>query len=160
MEHDLDVGPTVRTLSIICAAILMSVPVYAIIAILLNGSGAGGFPPEAVPRPVVPVLVVAAALLLLSAPSIGRAVRRPSRDMTGGATDSPAHRLERFRTGHIMAFALRETAAILGLVVTLVTGNVNWVLGLGAAAMIAMLLGWPRRADARRLVKSDAAPLE
>lgn len=160
MEHEFDITPTIRLLNGVCIAIFLSVPVYVVIAVLLTEGEAGTFPSEALPAALVPVLIVVAALLLLAAPAIGNAIKRPERDMTGGAAGTASQRLERFRTGHIVAFALRETAAILGLVLTLVTSNLDWVLILGAATMVAMLLGWPRAAAARRLVKSDAAPLD
>ena len=45
----------------------------------------------------------------------------------------------------IIAFALREAAAIMGLVLSLLTGDIRWVAGFAAVAAVAMLMGWPRR---------------
>jgi hypothetical protein len=37
------------------------------------------------------------------------------------------------------------------------TGDLRWCVGLAAAAVLAMLLGWPRRADMQRLAGDPAA---
>jgi hypothetical protein len=42
-------------------------------------------------------------------------------------------------------------------VITLLTGDLRWCLVLSAAAVLAMLLGWPRRADMVRLAGDPAA---
>ena len=47
--------------------------------------------------------------------------------------------------------------AIVGLVITMLTGDLRWCLALAAAALLAMLLGWPRRADMARLAGDPAA---
>jgi len=56
-----------------------------------------------------------------------------------------------------VSFAMRESAAIIGLVISLLTGDLRWCLALSAAAVLAMLLGFPRRADMVRLAGDPAA---
>ena len=71
-----------------------------------------------------------------------------------------AERVASYRTAAIASFALRESVAIIGLVITFLSGDLRWCLGLAAAAALAMLLGWPRRADMVRLAGDpSAAPI-
>ncbi len=50
-------------------------------------------------------------------------------------------------TATVVAFNLRAAVAMLGFGLTVVTANPWWSWGLGGAAAIAMLLGWPRRGE-------------
>lgn len=44
----------------------------------------------------------------------------------------------------ILALALREASGLFGAVVTLLTGDPAWAVGLGAAAVVALVAGLPR----------------
>jgi hypothetical protein len=47
----------------------------------------------------------------------------------------------------VIGFGLRETVAVVGLVLALVTGRVGWSGLLSLAALLAMALAWPRASD-------------
>jgi hypothetical protein len=145
------VDATVRVTTVICIAILASIPLYVAIAWIVVGQGAGelggGLPPVliwALGAVGIVVLVVAQAMW---AAMKGSAAARPT----------PAERVASYRTAAVVSFALRESAAIIGLVITMLTGDLRWCVGLAAAAVLAMLLGWPRRADMQRLAGDPAA---
>jgi hypothetical protein len=140
------VSSSVRITSIVCAAILMSLPVYVAVAYFTTSGGT---------RPAGPSLpaggrwvLVALAIGVLAAAQVvwSRLLRAAS------AKPTQDERLAAFRTAATLTFALREAAGIVGLVVTMLTGELLWCLVLCGAAAAAMLLGWPRRTDAARLV--------
>ncbi len=87
--------------------------------------------------------VAVALAMLVAAPLVHRrmletAVHSPQREREVTA-------LETFRLATLLAFILREGAAIIGLMVALVTGEPAWCYGLAAASLAAMFIGWPRR---------------
>lgn len=138
-------------LHVICAA-------FVAVTLLLGGAGwfvvtfgSPWLPPVAELGGFALLLATAAVLLLLAAPLAQRLL---ARDPGARLKSMPAVPFETFRQAIIMAFALREGAATLGLVVTLLTRDPRWVLGLAATAMLAMLLGWPTVAGWERLNRS------
>ncbi len=97
------------------------------------------------------------AFLVLSVGSLLAArVIFQSRLRTAREGDTPMERLQRYRIAIILAFALRETVAIYGLVLSLATGNPRWVLGFGLVALVTMAMGWPRRSSMLEL--TDTVP--
>ena len=101
----------------------------------------------------LPLALVEALLTALgSAPLLSRLVMRGS-----GATaeEDPEHLLNRYQTSVIVGFAVRESAAVFGLVATFLTGNMLWVAVLGAAAVCAMLAAWPRKQAALAMLQSS-----
>jgi hypothetical protein len=60
---------------------------------------------------------------------------------------SAASVVERYRLAKLVGFALREAAAVVGLVVGLTTGEPRWTWGISAGTLLLMALAWPRAAD-------------
>jgi hypothetical protein len=91
------------------------------------------------------VLVVVAAAVLMVAPMVERRVMAPPRAVEDG--DGAASVVERYRLAKLVGFALRESAAVIGLVVGLTTGEPRWTWGIAAGTLLLMALAWPRAAD-------------
>jgi hypothetical protein len=143
------VGEQLRFLNVVCAAMVASVAVYAVVAWFL-GSGSAVAGPE-LPSAFGWFGVVVAVALLVAAPIVQR------RNLLGTARgqrpeESTIAALESFRLGTLLAFILREGAAIVGLMLTLLTGEPTWCYALGALAIVAMIWGWPRREDLQGLL--------
>lgn len=145
------VDATARVTTVICIAILASIPLYVAIAWIVVDQGAGklggGLPPV-----LTGALAAAGIAVLAIAQAVWGAMKRGA-----AAKPTPAERLASYRSAAVVSFALRESAAVIGLAVTFLTGDVRWCLALSAAALLAMLLGWPRRADMVRLAGDPAA---
>jgi len=134
-------------LQLICGAFLVSVAVYVLVARLVMGKAPALAPlPELLPW----ILAGVAVLALLSAQPLGALMARNAESQP-----TPEARQAGYRQAVVVAFAVRESAAIFGLVLTLLTGDLSWVLILAAAAVLAMVIGWPRRAQFDRLGRSD-----
>ncbi|MDX1631417.1 MAG: hypothetical protein R3234_06130 [Thermoanaerobaculia bacterium] len=84
-------------------------------------------------------------VLLLVAPVVQR--RLLERSDPPGADGDPTPVLENYRIAILLAFVLREGAALVGLMTTLVTGEALWCYLLSGAAIVAMFWGWPRQDD-------------
>ena len=128
-----------RRLLILCGAIALSlVMVNVVLAILLV---AGSLPSQSPPPALPPVMFGIGLLLLVTAPSVTRAVfnRAEAEGFEGEA------RAKAWTTATIVASALREAAGLLGFVLSLLTADPWWSWGLGGAALLAMILDRPRR---------------
>jgi hypothetical protein len=88
--------------------------------------------PPATPGPAViaPILGVIGILQLFGAAAIESRLKRRAPGAAGAAS--------------IIAFGLREAVAVYGLITYAVTGDFFWSVGLAGAALVAMILGWPR----------------
>ena len=145
------VDASARVTIVICFAILASIPVYVAVAWMVAGqradaSGSG------LPAVLVWALAAVGIALLAAAQTVWAALKRGA-----AARPTPAERLASYRTAAIASFAMRESAAIIGLVISLLTGDLRWCLALSAAAVLAMLIGFPRHADMVRLAGDPAA---
>jgi hypothetical protein len=156
-ERDGDpVGEQLRFLNVVCAGLVVSVAVYAMVAWFIgsgDGSIMGG--PE-LPSGIGWVGVAVAAALLIAAPIVQRknlegAARRQRAD------EAIVAALETYRLGTLLAFVLREGAAIVGLMLTLLTGEEMWCYALSAVTIVAMIWGWPRREDLDGLLAGQPA---
>ncbi len=136
------------TLYIVCGAFAAATLVYAGVGWFLVKSGGVDFPRLAKPGGLALILATTAVLLLLAAPL---AQRLFAQDRNARQSNMPAVPFETYRQATMVAFALREGAALLGLLITLLMRDVRWVLALGAVAVLAMLLGWPKPAAWERL---------
>jgi F0F1-type ATP synthase membrane subunit c/vacuolar-type H+-ATPase subunit K len=142
--------PALAQLQVIAAALASAVGIYAFVAWLVvdllgREALAGGLP-----APLPGVLVAVAAVLLLAAPVVERRLAAPVR--RGAAARAAAERpaadpVERYRLAKVVGFALREAAAVVGLVVGLTTGDARWTWGISAGTLVLMGLAWPRAAD-------------
>lgn len=145
--HPAEIEQSMRVTQIIAAAIMGSIVVYMAIATVVGPTT------EAPDADHLHTLAMAFLVLsvgsLLAARVIFRSRLRAARD---GAT--PIERLQRYRMAVILAFALRETVAIYGLVLSFATGDPRWVFGFGLAALATMAMGFPRRAQMHDLTDS------
>lgn len=139
------------TLHVICAAFVVATLIYGGVAWFVVTSSTVELPSLAKPGGFALVATTAAILLLLAAPLAQRLL---AQDREARHSSMPTVPFETFRQAVIVAFALREGTAILGLVITLLLRDIRWVLGLGAAAVLAMVLGWPTEAGWERLNKT------
>ena len=121
-------------LRILCGAFVVSLGFYGLAVTAL----ARGQAPVEVPDVLVVVLGASGALSLVLAAILGKTLReRP------GADPERA-----FFVGTLVAFALRESCAVLGLVLAFLARQPLWYAAFAAPAAIAMLMGWPRSHDA------------
>ena len=88
-------------------------------------------------------LAAVALVLLVAAPAVKRAVFK--RADAEGFDGDPEKRRAAWQKATLVAFALREAAGLIGFVVAAITGNSWWAWGLGGAALIAMVMDWPKR---------------
>jgi len=152
--HPLLVDAMARVTTIICIAILASIPFYVAVAWIVVGQGAGASG-GGLPSVVTWALGAVGIAVLASAQAVWGAMKR-----NAAAKPTPAERVTSYRNAAIVSFALRESAAVIGLAITMLSGDLRWCLALSAAAVIAMLLGWPRRADIARLAGDpSSAPI-
>lgn len=129
-----------RQLYIVCGALMASVVLVNLtLLVLLKSEGLQPSPP---PDPVPLVLFAVGLTLLVAAPAVKGAVfKRADAEGFGG---DPGRRFAAYRTATIVAFALREAGGLIGFVLSMMTANPWWSWGLGGAAIIAMLVDWPK----------------
>lgn len=136
-------------LRVTCAALAVSSALMGFLSWLLVGRmGIREMVPD---LPGLPLsLTVAATVLILLASRIrsgllGR-IPRP-------AQPDPESVLAVYQRATVASFALFEGAAILGLVLALVTGQVRYGLIFSLAAVLSMLVRWPRQGEVQRLLR-------
>ena len=145
-EPDQDrVAEAVRFLNVVCLGMVFSVFVYAAVAWFLT-SRDGAIAGPQLPGGIAWVGALVAIALLVAAPI----VQRRAREGTVQGPDPEERRiaaLEGYRLGTLLAFLLRDGAAIVGLMLTIMTGEPLWTYALAAVTVVAMFWGWPRRED-------------
>jgi hypothetical protein len=142
-----------NTLKLLAGAFAASVVVYAGIAWFLTGeAAAAGFVPPGLPEPLPWVLAGAAIALLLVAPLAEARLR------SAGAGQPPERALSAFRLATVVGLAMREAAALLGLVIAVTTGRALWSFALCAAAAVAMAGAWPSRGRLERFARGAVQP--
>ncbi len=133
-----------RRLQTACGAMLLGIGALNAVAALLPWMRPGR--PASLPNVAFTALLVAAVALLVVAPAVMRAIyKRADAEGFGGDRDRA---LAAYAASTLAAFRLRALAALLGFGLAVATGERGWSWGLGGAAAIAMLLGWPRRKEA------------
>jgi hypothetical protein len=143
-----------RTTSIVAAAIAATLPVYVAVAWLLTDRS--DWTPT-LSGPTIPVVTWAIAAIAIAELATAEVVFRVMAALAA-SRDTSTDRLAGYRSAIIVAFALREGAAIMGLVLTLLTGELVWCVALSAGALATMLAGWPKRSAMERLA-SEVAPI-
>ncbi len=137
-----------RVQRIIHGALMASVVVYAVIGAVVSKSTAEPTPPVA-PTLVYTLVGVAAAILLVL-PLLRRTLLPPMREGMTLPDDAPLDRAQtaiaRLNTANILTWALTESAAIFGLVLTFLSHEPKYIYGLGAAAAVVLVQYAPRRA--------------
>lgn len=140
-------------LAILAGALAASVVVYPGVAWFLTSEAMGaGFEPPGLPAPVPAVLAGLGVVLLLVAPMIEARLR------AGTAGEGGDRAMQGFRTATLVGFALREAAAILGLVIAVTTGSPLWCYVLSLAALVAMASAWPSRSRLERHARGAVRP--
>jgi hypothetical protein len=62
-----------------------------------------------------------------------------------GSAERAAAFMDRYRQSIVVASGMREVAAVFGFLLSLLTGELLWVVFLGGASLFSMLVHWPRR---------------
>ncbi len=139
---------------ILAAAMATTVPVYVVVAWLVTPAVAAPLASGGTLRTLTWILGAVAAVELVFAAVMFRA-----RVAAAGRSRTAGERLAGYRNAVVIAFALRESVAIFGLALSLIGGDATWSAVFAAAALAAMLIGWPRRSDMEALAR-EVAPVE
>jgi hypothetical protein len=132
---------TATLLAVLCAAFALSQLVYFGIAwFLLRGPGALEPLAAALPGVLSWVLAAVGLGMVMAAPALQSSLLRQARESAGSVEEY----LGRHRAAAVIGYALRESAGVIGLVVSLLGGDLRWVLGLGLLAAVTLLGAWPR----------------
>lgn len=129
-----------RTLRIVCFALLSTVVLVNLVLTFLYFTG--GLPQNEVKKLVPLIFFSLALILLVASPAVKRALLKRS-DAEHAPLDA-SDRAGDYMSANIIAFAMREGAGLMGFVLSLLTGNPWWGWGLGGAAVISMIVDWPK----------------
>lgn len=139
MEPSLSPVPLIlRNLRILCFSLLSSVVLVNVVLTILYATGQ--LAEKEIKKPVPLIFFSLALLLLVAAPAVKRALLKRS----GAEHIDVGERAGDYMSANIIAFALREGAGLMGFVLSLLTGNPWWSWGLGGAAVLSMIVDWPR----------------
>ncbi len=141
-----------RFLNVVCVGLVATVAVFAMVAWFI-ASGPGELGPMGPPLPAGVAFfgAVVGVALLLAAPVVHR--RMLERALAVQRADERLDTaLESYRFATLLAFILREGAAIVGLMLTLLTDEAAWCYVLSALTLVAMIWGWPRSDDLAELL--------
>jgi hypothetical protein len=137
---------SIRLTNIIAVVLAASVVVYMLIAWLVAPITAS---PESANTDIA---VMAGAVAVLSFGHLvvahflfARGVRSAEKRRR------PVERLSGYRVAIIISFAVRESVAIYGLILSLLSGDPMWCLAFGVVTLISMGIGWPARSVMNRL---------
>jgi len=132
-----------RLVSILWASLLWGVTLIAAMAFALSKGLLGAAPPPLLSPHMAATLLVLSPVLM----AVGIAYRHGE----VAPHDDPGRWLSAYQARVILAAALQEAGALLGLVVCLLAGKPTWTLGVWGMAAAAMAFSRPRRDDLRRL---------
>jgi F0F1-type ATP synthase membrane subunit c/vacuolar-type H+-ATPase subunit K len=135
-----------KTLQIIIMVAIMSLVTYVGIAFMLIRQEA--IESTAIPSNLLPILAGFAVSTLFTASLIVKGMIAKARRIM-----PPTDRLGPYQAAMIVGVALRESAGVIGLVLTLLTGNLLWVSLLSALAAFAILSNFPTRSALENLVQ-------
>jgi hypothetical protein len=139
------VAEQMRFLNVVCFALVAGVGVYSVVAwFLTSGSDSIGGPD--LPRGLAIAGALVAVALLVAAPVAKRKILDKAA-VGARADERVTTAVESFRLATLLSFILREGAAIVGLMLTILTGEPMWCYALGALTVVAMFTGWPRREE-------------
>ncbi len=145
------------TLQLIQFAILNATVLYVVVAWMVTRSSEPaleGATPEWLPH----VLAALGLAALVAAGPVSKLLMRSQKARSGSG---PQGLRQAIMQSHIIGAAIRESAAIYGLVATFVTGSMLWVGGMSLLTVLALLATWPTRSRLQPLVGIDeTAPIE
>jgi hypothetical protein len=149
------VDEAVRFLNVVCVALVLSVGALVVVAwFVASGPGAMGQVGPPLPAALAYAGFAVGLGLLFAAPVIHR--RMLARAASGArAEERTDTALESYRLATLLAFILREGAAIVGLMLTLLTNEPMWSYVLSALAIVAMIWGWPRQEQVTALLGGE-----
>lgn len=131
-DFQLQIEPRIRTIRTLWVAMLLSVGLYYVFTLFV------GQPKNSDPNSALSLMLVGVGLLttLISVPIKKKFLARSVEEQ----------RVELVQQGHIIAWAMSEVAALLGILDFFVTGN-RYYYVLFLIAAIGQLLNFPRRQD-------------
>ncbi len=135
-----------RTVRVIWLVFMAAVPVYGIVA-ALAALQIGRIMDPAGDRIMVTALTAVA--VVLAATSLWWRRRFLGAEALAQGNLEPSAILGRFQTAHIVCWAMDEAVTLMGLVATLVTGDLSFVVAFGIAALA--LIGLAHRPSAATL---------
>lgn len=139
------VSEQMRFLNVVCFALVAGVGAYSVVAWFLT-SGSDSIAGPDLPRGLAIVGALVAVALLVAAPVAKRKILDKAA-IGVRADERVTTAVESFRLATLLSFILREGAAIVGLMLTILTGEPMWCYALGALTVVAMFTGWPRREE-------------
>lgn len=157
IDPDGRIAASLRPLRLICGALAGAVALYAVLSWMLL-EGMAYRPQPGLPRSVPVAMTMLAMIMILLSSRLRTNILRKA--LAGGIV-APVHLdrvLEAYRRATLISFALLEGAALLGMVVALLSGTVFYGIALGAASSVAMLTRWPRVADVDRIARGRRSP--
>lgn len=144
------IGRHLPRLNILALAFSASAVAYVLVGWLLT-QVVGIEPLADLPRAVVASIAVLQLLVIVAGWLLSGVIRNaaPAPSTAGAvnqaARDDAEEAMQRYTRSVVVAAALREVAAVVGLVLTLLTGEIAWVAALSGAALLSMVVHWPRR---------------
>lgn len=100
------------------------------------------------PFAVAAAIAVAQLPVILAGYLIARAIRNPRPATSAAPRDGAGdveEAMQRYARSVVVGSVLREVASVVGLMLSLFTGELLWVVALAAVALVSMLVHWPRR---------------
>jgi hypothetical protein len=140
-----------RPLQPVCAAFAGSVVFYELLAWILLGPAGLTLPP--LPDAALLSLTAAAAILILLSSRLRSNIVRRSLPSDPALQPQPETVLAAYKRATVASFALLDAAALLGLLVALLSGRLLYGLAFCLAALVGMLTRWPRAAEVDRLLR-------
>jgi len=141
-----------RTTRVLGFAMVAAVLTYMVIALVVA--------PTLIPQldaPTLRILAVVFGAVSLTILGFGQVLfRRLVESARRRAT--PDERLGAYRSAVIIGMAFKESVAIFGLVLSLLSGEPRWAIGFGAVALVAMSFSWPQRTTMEALA-ADVPPI-
>ncbi|HVS01582.1 MAG TPA: hypothetical protein VMT16_02345 [Thermoanaerobaculia bacterium] len=157
-RQEVSVEEQLGFLYVVCAAMILGVGAFAVMAwVLVDRPGATPLVPADAPVWLTGFGLLVAVALLLAAPLLHR--RLLDRSVAPEDRGRLAPALENYRLATLLAFVLREGAAMIGLMLALATGQALWAYALAAATVVAMFWGWPRREEVASLLGRAAVEM-
>jgi F0F1-type ATP synthase membrane subunit c/vacuolar-type H+-ATPase subunit K len=146
-----------RSVARICAALAGSVALFAVLSWFLTRE-AGGHPVPGLPPSVPLGLALLAAVLILLSSRLRSSILRRAFPRSAALEVNPDAVLAAYGRAALASFAILETAALLGLVISLTSGSAYYGIVLCSASAFGMLTRWPRAAEVDRLLRGRTRP--
>jgi hypothetical protein len=157
-ERERFISDRLRQIRMVCMALAGCVLAYGIAGwFMIEGFQLRPFGrlPDAVPLS----LTFLAAVLILLGSRIRTAILRSglSRNLVSGQVDL-GNLIPAYQRATLVSFAVLEAAALMGLLVALLSGSSFYGLVLCLASFFSMLLRWPRAEEVDRLARGRVSP--